>query len=222
MCSRVCGITPSSAATTRMHPSIPVAPATIVLTKFSWPGTSTMPTSMSAITHGAKPSSIDMPRSFSILSRSVSQPVRSLTNAVLPWSICPAVPSVTLCCWMLFMSPTRRGMGILPMSGLGLPNANFGVGDPFQTRSIAFGVPVAGPSWPCVPSLSLPTGGTPVGLTGRMPVPLNMPEPRPPPRSRSHHRRPATCGGRSGLDRSESAQRPAAHRAAVAWPTHLR
>ena len=42
-----------------------VAPATIVLMKFSWPGTSTMPTSMSAITHGAKPSSIDMPRSFS-------------------------------------------------------------------------------------------------------------------------------------------------------------
>ena len=40
----------------------------------------------SAIVHGAKPSSIDMPRSFSSLSRSVSQPVRSLTRAVLPWS----------------------------------------------------------------------------------------------------------------------------------------
>ena len=40
-CSRVCGITPSSAATTRRYRSIPVAPATIVRTKRSWPGTST-------------------------------------------------------------------------------------------------------------------------------------------------------------------------------------
>ena len=40
-CSRVCGITPSSAATTIRNRSIPVAPATIVRTKRSWPGTST-------------------------------------------------------------------------------------------------------------------------------------------------------------------------------------
>ena len=40
-CSRVCGITPSSAATTSRNRSIPVAPATIVRTKRSWPGTST-------------------------------------------------------------------------------------------------------------------------------------------------------------------------------------
>ena len=40
-CSRVCGITPSSAATVIRYRSIPVAPATIVRTKRSWPGTST-------------------------------------------------------------------------------------------------------------------------------------------------------------------------------------
>ena len=46
----------------------------------------------------------------------------------------------------------HRSMGILPMSGV--PNAS----------SRVWG-PVAGPSWPC-----LPTGETPVILTGRMPV----------------------------------------------------
>ena len=39
-CSRVWGITPSSAATVIRYRSIPVAPATIVRTKRSWPGTS--------------------------------------------------------------------------------------------------------------------------------------------------------------------------------------
>ena len=42
-CSRVCGITPSSAATTRRTKSIPVAPASMLCTNFSWPGTSTNP-----------------------------------------------------------------------------------------------------------------------------------------------------------------------------------
>ena len=40
-CSRVCGITPSSDAIVIRNRSIPVAPATIVRTKRSWPGTST-------------------------------------------------------------------------------------------------------------------------------------------------------------------------------------
>ncbi len=97
-CSRVCGMTPSSAATTRITPSIPLAPATMVLMNPSCPGTSTMPTCMSAILQGANPRSIDIPRSFSSLSRSVSQPVSDLTRAVFPWSICPAVPSVMLTC----------------------------------------------------------------------------------------------------------------------------
>jgi len=40
-CSRVCGIGPSSAATTTRKASMPLAPATIVRTKRSCPGTST-------------------------------------------------------------------------------------------------------------------------------------------------------------------------------------
>ena len=42
-CSRVCGMTPSSAATTRSAKSMPVAPASMLLTNRSWPGTSTKP-----------------------------------------------------------------------------------------------------------------------------------------------------------------------------------
>jgi hemoglobin-like flavoprotein len=42
-CSRVCGITPSSAAITISAKSIPHAPAAIVCTSFSWPGTSMKP-----------------------------------------------------------------------------------------------------------------------------------------------------------------------------------
>ncbi|CAJ6204410.1 Uncharacterised protein [Burkholderia pseudomallei] len=42
-CSRVCGITPSSAAITTSAKSIPHAPAAIVWTSFSWPGTSMKP-----------------------------------------------------------------------------------------------------------------------------------------------------------------------------------
>ena len=42
-CSRVCGIRPSSAATTSSTKSMPVAPASMVCTKRSWPGTSMKP-----------------------------------------------------------------------------------------------------------------------------------------------------------------------------------
>ena len=42
-CSRVCGMMPSSAATTSSARSTPDAPATMVRTKSSWPGTSTTP-----------------------------------------------------------------------------------------------------------------------------------------------------------------------------------
>ena len=37
-----------------------------------------------------------MPRAFSSLSRSVSTPVSARTSAVFPWSMCPAVPRITL------------------------------------------------------------------------------------------------------------------------------
>ncbi len=43
-CSRVCGMTPSSAATTSSTKSMPVAPASMLWTSFSWPGTSMKPT----------------------------------------------------------------------------------------------------------------------------------------------------------------------------------
>jgi hypothetical protein len=51
-CSRVCGITPSSAATTSRAWSTPTAPAAMVWTNFSWPGTSMKP-STSPLASGA-------------------------------------------------------------------------------------------------------------------------------------------------------------------------
>src|SRR5215472_1135760 len=38
--------------------------------------------------------SMVMPRRFSSSRRSASMPVRAFTKAVLPWSICPAVPTM--------------------------------------------------------------------------------------------------------------------------------
>ncbi len=94
-CSRVCGMTPSSAATTSRKRSIPVAPATIARMKRSCPGTSTTDSLRpDGSSSGAYPSSIEMPRAFSCGSRSVSIPVSAATRAVLPWSMCPAVPRV--------------------------------------------------------------------------------------------------------------------------------
>src|SRR3990172_8462483 len=63
----------------------------------------------------AKPRSIVIPRSFSSFRRSVSIPVRALTRAVLPWSMCPAVPTTT--CFigvsrvMLSLHQLRDGAG---------------------------------------------------------------------------------------------------------------
>ena len=83
-CSRVCGITPSSAATTSSTRSMPVAPATIVRTSPSWPGTSTTERRRPpARSSGAKPSSMVMPRAFSSGRRSVSMPVSARTSARL-------------------------------------------------------------------------------------------------------------------------------------------
>ena len=84
-CSRVCGITPSSAATTSSATSTPVAPATMLRTKSSCPGTSTMlALSPSPRSSRAKPRSMVMPRRFSSAQRSVSVPVSDRTRAVLP------------------------------------------------------------------------------------------------------------------------------------------
>src|SRR5262245_24116176 len=92
-CSRVCGMTPSSAATTRRTASSPVAPATMFLMNRSWPGTSTIPTRVpSERERGAKPRSIVIPRSFSSGRRSGFTPVSFSTRVDFPWSMWPAVP----------------------------------------------------------------------------------------------------------------------------------
>ena len=83
-CSRVWGMTPSSAATTSITMSMPPAPATMLLMKRSCPGTSTTPNTTSCSRMWAKPSSMVIPRRRSSLSRSVSMPVSALTSAVLP------------------------------------------------------------------------------------------------------------------------------------------
>ncbi len=92
-CSVVWGMIPSSAAMTSRATSMPVAPASMLRTNPSWPGTSTTLAWMpSPKGRGAKPKSIVMPRRFSSSQRSVSTPVRAFTRAVLPWSMWPAVP----------------------------------------------------------------------------------------------------------------------------------
>src|SRR2546428_12566147 len=47
--------------------------------------------------------SMVMPRRFSSSSRSASIPVSALTSAVLPWSMCPAVPALMFFLGLLFM-----------------------------------------------------------------------------------------------------------------------
>ncbi len=84
-CSLVWGIIPSSAATTRATISIPHAPATMCLTNFSCPGTSTIPIFKPlGSTREANPNSMVIPLSFSSFNRSVSMPVSALIRAVLP------------------------------------------------------------------------------------------------------------------------------------------
>ena len=84
-CSTVCGITPSSAATTRRARSIPPTPASMFLIKRSWPGTSTMLTSLPLGRRShANPRSIVIPRSFSSWRRSGSMPVSALMSVDLP------------------------------------------------------------------------------------------------------------------------------------------
>src|SRR5437660_9113920 len=96
-CSRVCGLMDSSAATTSSSTSIPAAPASMLLTNRSCPGTSTKPKRTSFSSRKAKPRSMVMPRRFSSSSGSGCVPVSASTNADLPWSMCPAVPMMTLC-----------------------------------------------------------------------------------------------------------------------------
>ena len=96
-CSSVCGIHPSSAAITSRAASIPPTPAIIVLTKSSWPGTSTIPIIFPDESRNqAKPRSMVISRSFSSGKRSGSMDVNAWIRADLPWSICPAVPIIAM------------------------------------------------------------------------------------------------------------------------------
>ena len=92
-CSRVWGMTLSSAATISIARSIAPTPASMFLINRSWPGTSTMLTSrpLGKVIQ-AKPKSTVISRSFSSGRRSGSMLVRALTRVDLPWSTCPAVP----------------------------------------------------------------------------------------------------------------------------------
>ena len=92
-CSRVWGITPSSAAMTRSTASMPQTPASMFSMKSRWPGTSTMPTSEPpGSVSQAKPRSMVISRSCSSLRRSGLMPVRAAMSVDLPWSTWPAVP----------------------------------------------------------------------------------------------------------------------------------
>ena len=93
-CSRVWGMTPSSAATTSRAMSMPPTPASMLRTKRSWPGTSMMLTSCpDGRVSQAKPRSMVMPRSRSWGRRSGLMPVRASMRVDLPWSTWPAVPT---------------------------------------------------------------------------------------------------------------------------------
>jgi hypothetical protein len=83
-CSRVCGMTDSSAATTSSTASIPPTPASMFLMNRSWPGTSTNATLNPPISTCANPRSIVMPRAFSSFNRSGSVPVNARTSVLLP------------------------------------------------------------------------------------------------------------------------------------------
>ncbi len=128
-CSRVCGMTDSSAATTSATASIPWAPASMLRTKRSCPGTSTKDAvSPSPRSRWAKPRSTVIPRSFSSLRRSGSVPVKARTRALLPWSMCPAVPTIsergpgiTLPSWSP-RTPTRRSCVAWPPGPAGPPS----------------------------------------------------------------------------------------------------
>src|SRR5262245_60871227 len=114
-------MTESSAATTRQARSMPVAPASMFLTKRSWPGTSTMPRRKSPRSRMAKPISMVMPRAFSSGRRSQSMPVRALTSEVLPWSMWPAVPRIRSR-GMGDRSGVKESLGLCIVSGIARAN----------------------------------------------------------------------------------------------------
>jgi len=84
-CSRVWGITPSSAAMTSSATSMPPTPASIFSMKSRCPGTSTMPTrSPVGRSSQAKPRSMVISRRCSSARRSGLMPVRAWVSVDLP------------------------------------------------------------------------------------------------------------------------------------------
>ncbi len=165
-CSRVWGMTPSSAAMTSMTKSTPAAPATMFLTKRSCPGTSTMPRrSPPGRSTQAKPSSMVMPRRFSSSRRSQSMPVRARTRDVLPWSICPAVPRMTA----MIAAPAPSA----PYSGLnihrGMRHCKQGVQEQGNRIRLEFCQPAVCRDYPSKPGFSAPSASAsyaaPAGAT---------------------------------------------------------
>src|SRR6267378_1618580 len=66
-----------------------------------------------------------MPRRFSSSRRSASMPVRARTRAVLPWSICPAVPTIIFFMPLLLM--LLLGGGLLAQQKEEIPVFRAGV-----------------------------------------------------------------------------------------------
>src|SRR6204780_96235 len=123
-CSRVCGFMDSSEAKTKRTRSMPLTPASMFLMNLSWPGTSTKPRrTFSESWRCAKPRSMDMPRCFSSLRRSVSMPVSARTKAVLPWSIWPAVPIMMFFISTILMLAPLRAQDAAPINAKDAPPA---------------------------------------------------------------------------------------------------
>ena len=83
-CSRVCGITDSSAATTSITASMPPAPASMFFTNRSWPGTSTNASVRRRRSQVREPEIDGDAARLLFLSRSGSVPVSASTSALLP------------------------------------------------------------------------------------------------------------------------------------------
>ena len=90
-CSRVCGITPSSAATTSNTKSMPLAPASMLCTKRSWPGTSTKPSDCAARRRQIGEAQVDRDaarllflQAVGIDARSARAPARSCRDRCVP------------------------------------------------------------------------------------------------------------------------------------------
>ena len=112
-CSRVCGMTPSSQATTSSARSMPVAPRSSCARSARARARRRPRASGPRAGRGSRSrASIEMPRACSSGRRSVSTPVSARTSAVLPWSMCPAVPSVS--------ARRSRHAGALMRLGLGV------------------------------------------------------------------------------------------------------